>query len=814
MSDFSYVNPEAAAALAHLNPEQHKGAEIIDGQIQVIAGPGTGKTNLVISRIAYMIKMGIAAESILALTFTNKAAAEMRDRINRVCKELGYPVVVGTYHSFVSKYILGKNAHHDFFKQQGYPNGFITLDQDNADKLLDEARKSVPAEVAGILEAAGWKRKEIFSYLSKKRARGLGYDDVGKEVFLSAPEFKTFWGEAAQLALRVEKDDDLYALTELRKFVAEKPFITHMAVCHVWKEYSQRCKSVDGVDFDDMLILADRLLKHDPKVAKNLAIRFKYISLDEYQDTNWVQASLIDSIVKYHAEQPNIFTVGDGRQSIYKFRESDVGLMLNFNKRFNNVQSVSLVRNYRSSNHIIAAANMFAKEMAGQLNDGHLLQQAKINKPTNPVLIKQFARDELESDWIVNKIQQLLNDKVDANQIYLLYRNRSIKTELEKSLTSYNIDYEVIGDISFWERREVKDIVALSRLFVRRNDVMALARVLDSTKSGATGANFRKVVHEKKLQGWDALSRLGDKGGDRAKSLRTFIADFQSKKESCINGTDWHAFFKNYCYQEQIKGGDTDVEAKEFVMELFNYMQPHEREIFVNNFEPMVREIHSELPVITAIRTFWLKHMAPVLEEEDTKALQKKNASEEDIFASWERRVKNVDVVLSHLSKELFKGSLIDDVINEMTLRTENANTNEKPSVKLMTIHASKGLEAEEVFVVGAEQENFMRSEEYTTEDIDEEGRIFYVALTRGQHHVYITHADKRMVNGKILDMTPLEFLDVIKPTCTIEALERTGFTHDVTSNNSPNEFGALMEDTHIKNKKQPYDLKRIMSAF
>ncbi|MND21753.1 ATP-dependent DNA helicase UvrD1 [compost metagenome] len=782
-----------------LNERQRLAAQHIDGPALINAGPGTGKTKLVTHRIAHLVRNNADPRGILALTFTNAAAEEMRSRIQDVGKEACYPVVVGTFHSFALRYILKPYAKHEFFTAAGYPNGVITLDEDNATKLLEEAIKAQEQPVRNLLEAMGYKRKQISSRLSINRARGLTVDDVTRDIVAQNSNVIENWNSAMAIASSIDDPSEHSSERDRLKMLNQQfPYLLSGAINKVWRTYNTLCKEVDGVDFDDMLLMAERLVKADPKVARALGHRFTHISLDEFQDVNPVQYSMIETIASYQPKPFNIFAVGDARQSIYKFRAADLTIMTSFPTRFPKCYVVDLVENYRSSHNIIDLANCFAVTMAGQITDG-VLEAKGPNAPLPlPVSLHRFRNDKTEAAWMVGQAQELIAQGQQASSIYFLYRNKSLYKELETALAAKGVNSQIVGNISFWETREVKDIIALLRVFARRQDAMAMARVIDNSDSGMTGASFRKVMHEKGLPAWPALeSRISNGKSERARALKGFVDALKAHREKAIVDSDWVAWYHTAACQIFMENGDTQEEAKLSAAEILRISSPEEQEEYKSMFkDPQIgyRKVYDELPIVKELRSFWHAFMAPPLKALDMKSWEKKGLTEQEQDEAWARRQQNINTVLDHITRTLEAGSVLEDVVSELTLRTENAQENDLDSVKLMTMHASKGLEADYVFLLGVEQENFMKSEDYSSEDEAEEGRNLYVAMTRPRKKLYMTTAATRMLNGEFRQNRELGFLEIFKHKLEVITHDSLATQHTRESQSETNDKAGLAD--------------------
>lgn len=757
--------------LEGLNERQLIAASHVDGPMLVNAGPGSGKTKLVTNRISYLVNtLNHPPSEILALTFTNAAAEEMKARVYQVGGERCYGVVVGTFHSIFLRYILKPYEKHEFFKSAGYPEGFVTLDDDDKDKLIDEAISRLPTPLQSLLDVMGIKRKQVDAYMSFKRAQGWTASDVARQLISANDNLKELFNDVTSIAASMspESEDD-QARDKIREIFKENPFLKDALIVKTWATYDIACQEVNGIDFDQMLILSDRLLKADVKVAKSLGNRFKQIMLDEFQDTCPVQFSIIQQIAKCQPKPFNLMGVGDGRQSIYAFRAADLTIMTGFPKMFENCPVVDLEENYRSSAGIISAANKFAIQMAGQISDGQLLAKGAFSHVEDKPELHHFMSDKTEAAWISGKVVELIKEGVSPSEIYILYRNKALFREVESVFAGMGIDYQIIGNISFWESKEVKDIVALLRVFARRQDTLALTRVIDSGASGITGATFKKHMQANKMTAWDALdSKINHSPkSPKAQQTNTFINDLKEAKSRSQRACDWKSWAKEWSYNVFIEENVPEEEARISVDKIIETMTEDDRQLYLEVFtDPNngYKTKYNELPLVSEIRAFWHKHFAGVLKEQDQKVWAKKGLTEEQQIEAWNRRQNNVNTALDFIVRTIDSGVLLEDAVNEITLRTENAQQSSSESVQLMTMHAAKGLEAKYVFLLGVEQENFIKSDDATEDNIDEEGRIFYVGMTRAKVKSYMTTAAKRMLNGKFVQPTELDFLEVIRP--------------------------------------------------
>lgn len=757
--------------LEGLNERQLIAASHVDGPMLVNAGPGSGKTKLVTNRISYLVNtLNHPPSEILALTFTNAAAEEMKARVYQVGGDRCYGVVVGTFHSIFLRYILKPYEKHEFFKSAGYPEGFVTLDDDDKDKLIDEAISRLPTPLQSLLDVMGIKRKQVDAFMSFKRAQGWTASDVARQLISTNDNLKDLFNDVTSMAASLSPEsEDEHARDDIINIFKENPFLKDALIVKTWATYDTACQEVNGIDFDQMLILSDRLLKADPRVAKSLGYRFKHIMLDEFQDTCPVQFSIIKQIASRQPKPFNLMGVGDGRQSIYAFRAADLTIMTGFPQMFDNCPVVDLEENYRSSAGIISAANKFAIQMPGQISDGQLLAKGAFSHIEDKPELHHFMSDKTEAAWISGKVTELIKSGVSPSEIYVLYRNKALFREVESVFAGMGIDYQIIGNISFWESKEVKDVVAILRVFARKQDTLALTRLIDSGASGITGATFKKHMQANRMTAWEALDSKVNPvpKSPKAQQTNTFIHDLKEAKSRSQKACDWKSWAKEWSYDVFIEEKIPVDEAASSVDKIIETMTEDDRQLYLEVFvDPQngYKTKYKELPIASEIRSLWHKHFASVLREQDQKVWAKKGLSEEQQIEAWNRRQNNVNTAIDFIIRTIESGVLLEDAVNEITLRTENAQQSSAECVQFMTMHAAKGLEAKHVFLLGVEQENFIKSDDATDENIDEEGRILYVGLTRGKIQSYLTTAAKRMLNGKFVQPTELDFLDVIKP--------------------------------------------------
>lgn len=759
--------------LAHLNPEQLSAGQKIAGTILLEAGPGTGKTNTATSRAAFMVDgHGINPMNMLMLTFTNKAADEMKERVVDKIGLDGHRMAITTFHKFVARWILSPNQKHPFFVTKGFEKGFICLDQEDASKLVNESMKLSHPDIAKILEIRSYTPKRVMSWLSKVRAQRFDAKSYHHQLLLDDPLLKEAWSDVAR-RIAIHFDNDSGAAfdnaAELDQLLKKHPKVIDLALCHVWKKYKEQCLSVAGIDYDDMLGMADQLMTADTDIAKRLAAQFQYISVDEMQDTNPVQMSILSQIGHFHGETPNLFMVGDPRQSIYGFRAADVTIMTKMSERYPQTETISLVRNYRSSKQQIVTNNAHALTMGGQISDGQLIPHNEGNEKGQ---LNVFEHDYEEAAHIAGKIMMLLDEGVVPGEIAVLYRARGVKNEVEKILALDNIPYTVIGDTTFWECKEVKDAVAFARFCSRPNDVMAASRVFETVKLGATGQLLRKNVKQYGNNAKDYIAFIAEKRQRTKPELKRFADRVCMMQAKYFMPMEEQEFIASMGLKpdewKDIRGTLSNAEYNELMQTKDNLSH--------NNM----------LLCVDVIKGLWSDFALPQLKKEVMAKVDKKKSTMDEALEELNTKTNRALSVFKHLHDLVSERTPFNDAVDELSLRVENAQIYDSNTVQLMTLHAAKGLEFGHVFLPGLESENFFRGESAADPDtVEEEGRVFFVGISRDKHCKYLSYAHSRYVNGQQRDNEPLMFIDNVIDHLT------------VTDHTKRHEDVALADDNH-----------------
>ena len=646
--------------LDKLNSEQKKAGAKVNGPLLILAGAGSGKTRTITYRIAYMIQeLGISPYSILAVTFTNKAAKEMRERVENLIGEDGKRAMISTFHSF------GLRLLRVYSKIIGYDSNFTIYDTDDQKKVVKGIMKQLVIKNKDLTEG------KIVSRISKLKEDGISPEEYEKDH-------------------RFEPDANI--------------------IYEVYKRYNQTLKENNGMDFSDILTNTYKLLENR-EVLEKLQEKFKYIMVDEYQDTNNIQYKIINKIA---AKYRNICVVGDENQSIYGFRGADIRNILDFEKDYPDAVVIKLEENYRSTKIILDAANEVIKN--NKTSKDKKLWTKKVSG--DKIILKPCSDGRDEVNFVIEEIVEMRKDGRRYNDFTILYRTNAQSRLFEEGFLRYNIPYKVFGGMQFYQRAEIKDI-------------LAYLSVINNTRDGI---NLDRIINVPKR-------KIGDKTIEKIKNYaeEKGLSIYDSLKEA-----------------ENISGLSSAVTEK---LKEFSNMMAELEEL---SFELPVSELFDE--VIKKVGYFSYL-----------------NSSYDDA----ESRIENV---------EELKNSIIEleNVVDNLTLREYLENVSlvsatddldsEREYVKLMTIHNAKGLEFPVVFLVGMEDEIFPNTTKVMidNESLEEERRICYVAITRAEEKLYISHAAMRYMYGQMdyrtrsrfVDEIPAELLE-LKRTPEMEAAAR-----------------------------------------
>ena len=646
--------------LNELNDDQKKAVLHKNGPLIVIAGAGSGKTRVLTYRIVHLINEGVDPFNILALTFTNKAAKEMKKRISQsVGDSIAKNIWMGTFHSVFAR-ILRSEA--SFI---GYPTSFTIYDTQDSERLVSNIIKELK------LNKDNYKAKQI-----RNRISSLKNNFISPEKYYSVPEL-------------VEQD----------KISKREEFVT------IYKRYNDRCFKASAMDFDDLLLKTNELLNKFPEILSKYQDKFRYIMVDEYQDTNYSQYLIIKSLSDRYE---NLCVVGDDSQSIYSFRGANIDNILNFKKHYPNCSTYKLEQNYRSSNNIVQCANSLIKKNQFKLDKTIWTS----NEDGDKILVNKSQTDSDEGRFIASSIfQEKNNEYLDNSSFAVLYRTNAQSRSIEDALRKINIEYQVFGGLSFYQRKEIKDVLAYLRLTQNQNDEESFRRIINFPPRGIGQTTIDKLtlISEKEnLSLFDSISKI-----------------------------------KNY----DIKINSSTIDKLENFQNLILSLK-----VFSNN--------NNALDTATHIlnKSFIINYY------KDEGSLESFN------------RIENIEELINGINdfmlgqNELYESDKsLSKYLEDVALYSETDKNIESNKVSLMTIHMAKGLEFPIVYVVGLEENLFPSIMSINSrEEIEEERRLFYVAMTRAEKKLILSYCNQRFKWGNIVESEPSRFLSEIDNKFTI----------------------------------------------
>lgn len=636
--------------LDELNQSQREAVLCCDRPSLVIAGAGSGKTRVITYKIAYLIEQGYEPWSIMALTFTNKAAREMKERIGKlVSEEQARYLWAGTFHSIFGK-ILRYEA--DYI---GFTSDFTIYDTSDSKSLIRTIIKDMH------LDEKKYKPSTVLAHISN-----------AKNSLVLPTAYRN--------SSRLLEHDRAMQMPE---------------ICSIYDEYMQRCKKSNAMDFDDMLVYTWLLFKNNPEIARKYQEKFKYILVDEYQDTNYAQHQIVLLLTN---SQQHVCVVGDDAQSIYSFRGAKIDNILNFQKLYNGVKLFKLEQNYRSTQTIVSAANSLIQHNVQQIRKD-VYSKGDVGEPIE--VCKAYSEVD-EANIVVRKIRNLVTkENLKYKETAILYRTNAQSRSLEDALRKSNLPYRIYGGTSFYQRKEIKDVIAYFRLVINPNDEEALKRIINYPNRKIGDVTVGKILDSASahdLSVWDVLMHLDlvDVNNATKNRLQEFANMILSFREVALT-------------QDAYNAGLKIVEESGLRADIFHGSEPED-----------------------------------ISRQENLQEML-------DGMASFvqERVETGGGYMLTHYLSEV---SLLTDMDED---DSEGDN-----KVTLMTVHAAKGLEFETVFVVGLEEELFPSSMSMESpRQIEEERRLFYVAMTRAKKHLFLTFAKRRMKYGITSDCEPSRFL-------------------------------------------------------
>ena len=669
--------------LEGLNPQQREAVMHKDGPLMIIAGAGSGKTKVLTTRIAHLMAQGIDAFKILALTFTNKAAREMKERVEHILgNRESNNLYIGTFHSVFARILRAEAI------RIGYPTSFTIYDTDDAKSVL----KTVINELN--LDDKMYKPSVVYNRIS-----------AAKNALITAEEYANDFG--------LQQEDAR----------ANRP-----AISQIYTAYSKRCFKNGAMDFDDLLLQFYLILKLHPDALHKYQHKFNYIMIDEYQDTNPAQYEIIKLLGAMHE---NVCVVGDDAQSIYSFRGATIENILLFKKDYDDVKVVKLEQNYRSTKQILNVANEVIANNKGQIPKELWTDNSEGEK----IRLVRTMTDNDEGKFIADTIQeQKLRNHYFNRDFAVLYRTNAQSRAFEESLRRMNIPYTIFGGISFYQRKEIKDYIAYLRIIVNPRDEESLKRIINYPVRGIGKTSLDKLIlfaNEKQISLWEVLNKASEFGfrAGTLEAIENFVLMIKSfasmLQKSNAYDVAFHVGKQTGLVKELFNDKSTEgVQRYENVQELLNSIKE-----WVDDKQNRAQ----------------IDEDGVMLETDDQNNFESQGNVEEPIPA----RPLREDVLLSAYLQQI-------TLLTDADEKDENADT-----VKLMTIHAAKGLEFSCVFAVGLEEMLFPNAMSINTrEELEEERRLFYVVITRAKQKLWISYANTRYKFGQVVQNDPSRFIN------------------------------------------------------
>ena len=643
--------------LNDLNDAQRAAVEYIDGPSLVIAGAGSGKTRVLTYKIAYLLSQGMKPWSIMALTFTNKAAREMKERIGKlVGDDLAQHLYMGTFHSIFSR-ILRAEAEHI-----GFNNNFTIYDESDSRSLL----KAIIKEMG--LDDKAYKPAAVHARIS-----------MAKNNLVTAESY----------------DSDPAILEQNKR--AKMP-----AIGKIYVAYVQRCRQANAMDFDDLLMLTFQLFRDHEEIRQKYAGRFDYILVDEYQDTNHVQMSIVMQLCK---EKLRVCAVGDDSQSIYSFRGANIDNILNYQKQLPGTQLFKLEQNYRSTQTIVEAANSLIHHNRNQIQKEVFSKNDKGEK----IQYKPAYSDKEEALIVAKNIQRIKRqDACGYDHFAILYRTNAQSRSFEEEFRKQGIPYRIYGGLSFYQRKEIKDIIAYFRLVANPDDEEAFKRIINYPARGIGATTVTKIAdcaHQNQVSFWEVIGNVEHYGLNVNKGTQTKLENFRLLISSFIDRS--HTL-------DVYELGDAIIRESRISEDIMSG----------KNADDLARQENLE-EFLSGMQTF----------------------------------------VAGRQEEGRMDEAYLTDYLQDVALLTDADSEGEKdePRVSLMTVHAAKGLEFATVFVVGLEENIFPSPlAAISVRELEEERRLLYVAITRAEKHCILTNAKNRFRYGKMEFDNPSRFIDEI----------------------------------------------------
>ncbi|WP_395767500.1 ATP-dependent helicase [Aquirufa sp.] len=671
--------------LAGLNEPQRKAVEHIDGPLMIIAGAGSGKTRVLTYRTAHLIANGVDAFSILLLTFTNKASGEMRHRIETVIGAQAKNIWMGTFHSVFAKILRFEG------ERLGYTSNFSIYDTDDSKSLIRALIKEQN------LDDKIYKVNLVLNRISNAKNRL-----IGPEQYINSP---------------VLEQEDRYAKIPM--------------MGQLYKLYCARCFQANAMDFDDLLFQTNILFRDHLDVLHKYQHKFKHVMVDEFQDTNVSQYLITKKLSAVHR---NICVVGDDAQSIYAFRGADIQNILNFERDYSDLTTIKLEENYRSTKAIVAVANSVISRNKNQLKKDVFTS----NEDGDQIEIIRAGSDNEEGRIIASTIFETCQKQgLRFSDFAILYRTNAQSRSFEESLRRLNIKYRIIGGLSFYQRKEIKDVLGYLRFVVNQQDEEAFKRIINLPKRGIGDTTIAKIsvtAAEQNSTVWEVVSNINQFQGVRGTAPIEQFADL----------------IKSYKLMVEVEQKDA-----------------YEVASHVAKTSGLVRELYEDKTV--------------------------------EGLARYQNVQELLNAIKQFVDSEENEDKSLSTFLQSVSLLT-NADTTEDPNdkdkVTLMTVHSAKGLEFKQVFLVGMEEDLFPSQMMLQSQaDLEEERRLFYVAITRAEKKLMISYAESRYQFGRLKSCEPSRFIDELdstylkmaktpgkKDTSNFRPVQKTGFVEKSTS--------------------------------
>lgn len=683
-----------ADLLAGLNPEQVTAVRHETGPLMILAGAGAGKTAVMTRRAARLVRRGVHPGQILIVTFTNKAARELKERCEALLGATAREFAAGTFHGLVLRHVLRPAGPEGLLRSLGFTRPLTILDKSESDALWKAAWRDM-----GIVA------KDHFSFieidLKKIKAVVGAVRAAGRDLFagaFSASRGLTPEGRALEEALRLE--------IQARRWSPD-PGTTAAYILALWDHYHDACLALNAVDFDGLLTVGARLLHDYPDFARQRAGRFTHLEVDEFQDTNGVQNAILDILAARHR---NLAVCGDDRQAIYGFRGSDIRMMRAFSERYPETTVVDLIRNYRSTPAIVDAANGCARAMPERLSVSDMVA-AKAGGGTFRPEGREYRDDYDEARDVAAEITKTHDAGAEWRTMAVLYRKRTLKSLLEDTLVRARVPYAVVGDLGFFEHRDVADALALVRVLCDRDHTTAWKRILSAGGWGISDKAFTESLGPDGA--WETLSRLAAK-----KPKAVALRDLLLRVEHFGTCGPPQSLDEARLVARGPWAGTPPRDAREYLVAL------------------------------------WERFLLPPLAADKERALARKFATNPGGVAKRQKILED-DLEQCALRVRLL-ADLVDDlrqqatgwqtVLDDLALQTD-VHTADKDVVRLMTVHAAKGLEFDTVWYLGGGD---CDARDLLADDPNEERRVFYVAMTRARQRLVVTFAQERHLFGQI----------------------------------------------------------------